>query len=274
MRSSRIKQNNDWVLVQKEHTGKNLPTKRNLLQPSEVGMANPQRRWVDRNLWLTDRWWWGPGSETLPRLGTLTGEVSNLPTVEARKPYPSRLRSSMWSSQPRLSGRTWGHLLRWTLAPLQRSVDQAVLGWSAPIRPRQRPLLPLLLQASTTCILLLNRSAHHLIQGAAPKQRQVLTQHRTEPLAEKQHLLLIGIGVVGVVLREVVELLAVLIHTARTLLQVQELLKLASHQAHKDVVPTKSRAEFGPWHLVPILNASGEVSPPSTRGSMKLLGHK
>jgi hypothetical protein len=35
--------------------------------------------------------------------------------------------------------------------------------------------------------------------------------------------------VVGDVLREVVELLAVLIHTARTLLQVQELLKLVSH---------------------------------------------
>jgi hypothetical protein len=29
------------VLVQKERTGKNLLTKRNLLQCSEVGMANP-----------------------------------------------------------------------------------------------------------------------------------------------------------------------------------------------------------------------------------------
>jgi hypothetical protein len=68
-----------------------------------------------------------------------------------------------------------------------------------------------------TYVLLLNRSAHQLIQGAAPEQRQVLTQHKTEPLTEK-HLLLVGIGVVGAVLREVVELLAVLIHTARTLL--------------------------------------------------------
>jgi hypothetical protein len=83
MRSSRIKQNNDRVLVQKERTGKNLLTKRNLLQRSEVGMANPRRGWVDRNLQLTDRWLRGPGSETLPRLGTLMGEVPNLPTVEA-----------------------------------------------------------------------------------------------------------------------------------------------------------------------------------------------
>jgi hypothetical protein len=52
----------------------------------------------------------------------------------------------------------------------------------------------------------------------------------------------------------VVELLAILIHTARTLLQVQELLKLVSHQAHRDVVPTKIRVELGPWHLVAVLN--------------------
>jgi hypothetical protein len=58
-----------------------------------------------------------------------------------------------------------------------------------------------------------------------------------EPLTEKRHLLLVGIGVVGAVLREVVELLVVLIHTAQTLLQVQELLKLVSHQARRDVVP-------------------------------------
>jgi hypothetical protein len=91
---------------------------------------------------------------------------------------------------------------------------------------------------------------------------------------ENRHLLLIGIGVVGAVLREVVELLAVLIHTAQTLLQVQELLKLASHQARRDVVPTKSHAEFSPWHLVAVLNSGGEVGPPSTRGSTKLLGHE
>jgi hypothetical protein len=38
-----------------------------------------------------------------------------------------------------------------------------------PSRPRQRPLLPLLLDTSTISILLLNRGAHKLIQGAALK---------------------------------------------------------------------------------------------------------
>jgi hypothetical protein len=63
-------------------------------------------------------------------------------------------------------------------------------------------------------VLLLNRGTNKLIQGTTLEQRQMLTQHRTEPLMEERHLLLIGVGVVGAVLREVVELLAVLIHTA------------------------------------------------------------
>jgi hypothetical protein len=125
-----------------------------------------------------------------------------------------------------------------------------------------------------THVLLLNRGTHKLIQGAAPKHRQVLTQHRTEPLTEERHLLLVSIGVIGAILREVVELLAILVHTAQTLLQVQELLKLLSHQARGDVVPTKSRAKLGPRHLVAILNSGGEFGPPSTHGSTKLLGHK
>jgi hypothetical protein len=142
-----------------------------------------------------------------------------------------------------------------------------------PSRPRQRPLLPLHLQASTTRVLLLNRGTHNLVQGAAPKQYQVLTQHRTEPLTEEQHLL-IGVGVVGAILREVVELLAILIYTTQALLQVQEHLKLASHQARGDVVSTESCVELSQQHLVAILKSSGEVSPPSTHGPTKLLGHE
>jgi hypothetical protein len=57
-----------------------------------------------------------------------------------------------------------------------------------------------------------------LIQGAAPKQHQVLPKHRTEPLMEQCHLLLIGVDVVGAVLREVVKPLAILVDTPRTLL--------------------------------------------------------
>jgi hypothetical protein len=79
---------------------------------------------------------------------------------------------------------------------------------------------------------------------------------------------------VGVIPREVVELLAILVQTAQTLLLVQELLKLVRNQGHRDVVPTKSCAELGPWYLVAVLNGGGEVSPPSTHGSTKLLGHE
>jgi hypothetical protein len=52
-----------------------------------------------------------------------------------------------------------------------------------------------------THVMLLNRGTHKLIQGAAPEHRQVLTQHRTEPLMEERHLLLVNIGVVGAILR-------------------------------------------------------------------------
>jgi hypothetical protein len=101
-----------------------------------------------------------------------------------------------------------------------RSVDLVVLGWSVPSRLKQRPLLPLLLQASTTRVLLLDRGAHKLVQGASPEQCHVLMQHRIGPMTEERHLLPTSVGVVGAVLREVVELLAVLVHTAQTLLQV------------------------------------------------------
>jgi hypothetical protein len=78
-------------------------------------------------------------------------------------------------------------------------------------------------------VLLLNGGAHKLVQGAASEQRQVLPKHRTEPLTEQRHLLLVGVDVVGAVLREVVKPLAVLIDTPQTLLQLQELLKLTIH---------------------------------------------
>jgi hypothetical protein len=39
-------------------------------------------------------------------------------------------------------------------------------------------------------------------------------------------------------------------------------------------VPTKSHAKLDPRHLVAVLNSGGEVSPPSTRGSTKLLGRE
>jgi hypothetical protein len=70
----------------------------------------------------------------------------------------------------------------------------------------------------------------------------------------------------------VVEPLAVLIHTPQTLLQVQEILKLTSHDARGYVVSTEGLVELGPRHLVAVLKSGGEVSPPSTAGPTKLLG--
>jgi hypothetical protein len=64
-----------------------------------------------------------------------------------------------------------------------------------------------------TFVHLLNRGTHKLIRGESPRQRQVLMQHMTEPLTKERHLL-IGVGVVGAILREMVELLVVLVHTA------------------------------------------------------------
>jgi hypothetical protein len=72
---------------------------------------------------------------------------------------------------------------------------------------------------SLASVLLLNRGAHKLIQGAAPEQCLVLPMQSAEPLMEQCHLLLVGVSVVGVVLQEVVKPLAVLINTPRTLLQ-------------------------------------------------------
>jgi hypothetical protein len=62
-------------------------------------------------------------------------------------------------------------------------------------------------------IFLLNRGTHKLVDCAAAEQRKVLMNHMVEPLTEHCHLLLIGVRVVGVILREVVESLIVLIDT-------------------------------------------------------------
>jgi hypothetical protein len=53
MRSSIIKQYNDWVLIQEERTSKNFLTRRNILDHNEVGTTNPRRRCVDHRLLLT-----------------------------------------------------------------------------------------------------------------------------------------------------------------------------------------------------------------------------
>jgi hypothetical protein len=71
----------------------------------------------------------------------------------------------------------------------------------------------------------------------------------------------------------VVKPLAVLVDTVGALLQVQKLLQLTSHEAHRDVVPAKSFPELSPRDLVAILDNGGVVHQPSTGRLMKLLSH-
>jgi hypothetical protein len=71
-------------------------------------------------------------------------------------------------------------------------------------------------------------------------------KHRVEPLKKQRHLLHIGVRLVGAILREFVKPLDVLIDTPRSLLEVQELLKLASHQTRGYVVSTESLAKLVP----------------------------
>jgi hypothetical protein len=82
---------------------------------------------------------------------------------------------------------------------------------------------------------------------------------------EQSHPLCICVGVVGVVLREVVEPLAVLIDNVGALLYVQKLLQLVSHEAHENVVQTESLMKLNPRDLVAaILKSGGIVRPPES----------
>jgi hypothetical protein len=74
------------------------------------------------------------------------------------------------------------------------------------------------------------------------------------------------------IFHKVYEPLVVLIHGARPLLKVQELLLLAVHEAITDVVPLESLTELGPRHLVAIRKGGGEGCPPGTHGPTELLG--
>jgi hypothetical protein len=98
MRSSRVEQYNNGMLQQVERTSKNFLTVRNLLDRSEVGTTNPQRRCRDHRLLMTARRGHGSRIVALLRLGALSGEVLSSPVVKARVACLSRMQSSRWSS--------------------------------------------------------------------------------------------------------------------------------------------------------------------------------
>jgi hypothetical protein len=78
-------------------------------------------------------------------------------------------------------------------------------------------------------------------------------------------LLLVRVHLVWCILRQMVELLGVVMHGSSSLLEVHELLALLPHHACGDVVGVKSIAKLSQQHLV-IRGASGGVVGPPRNG--------
>jgi hypothetical protein len=69
---------------------------------------------------------------------------------------------------------------------------------------------------------------------------------------------------VRTILYKVYEPLAVLVHHARTLLKVQELLMVVVHEAVRDVVVTEGLVELSSRHLMTVRKGGSEGCPPGT----------
>jgi hypothetical protein len=165
-------------------------------------------------------------------------------------------------------------LWRTTWLPCSQSVDPAVLGWSTAKRTWNGSLAPLLFLRGTNGILLPDGATHELVEGPTVEGHQLLTDLSTHPLVEQGCLLRIRVDMVCTILHKVYEPLAVLVHSARTLLKIQELLLLVIHEAVRDVVPPESLVELSPWHLVAVPKGGGEGRPPGTHRPAELLGHE
>jgi hypothetical protein len=71
-----------------------------------------------------------------------------------------------------------------------------------------------------------------------------------EPVAEEVGFLLIHVDMIGAVLGKGVELVSVVIHRVVPLLQVKELLQLATEQTHREMMTTEGSAVLTPWNLM------------------------
>jgi hypothetical protein len=87
-------------------------------------------------------------------------------------------------------------------------------------------------------------------------------------------LLLVRVHLIRCILRQVVELLRVVVHGPSTQLEVHEILVLLPHHACWDVVGMESIAEFSPRHLVIRGVSSGVVQPPCAGITTQLLRGK
>jgi hypothetical protein len=84
-------------------------------------------------------------------------------------------------------------------------------------------------------------------------------------------LLLIRVHLVRRVLRQMVELLGVVVHGSPSLLKVHELLTLLSHHACGDIVGAEGVAELSPRHMVIRGESGGVVGPPRASITPQLL---
>jgi hypothetical protein len=103
----------------------------------------------------------------------------------------------------------------------------------------------------------------------------VLSTKRSCSMVETDHkavlLLIIYVHLVRRILRQMVELLRVVVHGHSSLLELHELLALLPHHACDDIVGAESITELSPLHLVVRRVSDGVVGPPCADVTTQLL---
>jgi hypothetical protein len=102
-------------------------------------------------------------------------------------------------------------------------------------------------------------------------ERHALLQLGGETDHEAILLLLIRVHLVRRILRQMVELLGIVVHGSSSLHEVHELLVLLPHHASGDVVGVESITKLSPRHLVIRGASGGVVGPPRTGVAPQLL---
>jgi hypothetical protein len=113
--------------------------------------------------------------------------------------------------------------------------------------------------------------ADELLKCPSSLERYVLLRLGGETYHEAVLLLLIGVHLVRCILRQIVELLGVVVHEPSSLLDVHELLSLLPHHTCGDVVGAKSITELSPRHSVIRGVSVDVVGPPCASVTPQLL---
>jgi hypothetical protein len=107
----------------------------------------------------------------------------------------------------------------------------------------------LLCPVSYNTILLGDGQVDQLIEAISPDRVETSTQLGVETPAEAVSLFLVGVSMITCVLAQVVEGLSVLQYHAGSLIECQEIIRLAIENSSWDVVPSESSLEFLPRHF-------------------------